>query len=253
MDTIPSVRELRERLQQTAPEGQHETYVGRTVRFFSIYLTRLFIRTSLTPNQLTILSVVVFLCGVTLFIVQLLFAHILGVILVYLSIVIDACDGELARWRKNTTGVGAIYVEPLSHDIQYGLMFFPLSWGAYLATGSLIVIYAGFTATVAKLLYRFLQIRFWYVVNQGSTTPTGELEDEKGAAQVGRISLLFRLYKFFNRNVFSSVGLPVPLLIFVLLGRVDWFVYLFAAAFLAIFLANFLRQVRYILRMRASP
>lgn len=236
-----SIKVLRERLQHTAPEGGNETFVGRTVRFFSIHLTRILSRTNLTPNQITVISVLVFLSGVSIFLFGSYGLNLLGVFLVYLSIVFDACDGEIARLKGNKSGIGGVYVEPLSHDIQYGLMFIPLSLAVYLQTGSVLIVYAGFIATVAKLLYRFLLIRFEYV------TKVSYGEGESTSKDTHLISFPHKVYKFFNRNVFSSVGLVIPLLIFSLINRIDLFILLFAAGFTLIFLANFMYQMRYIM------
>lgn len=240
--TKESTAQLRARLQGTAPEGDNETYVGQTVRFFSIYFTRIFAKTSLTPNQLTVLSVLVFFAGLCVFMFRSYTLNFLGLFLVYFSIIIDACDGEIARLKGNKSGIGGIYVEPLSHDIQYGLMFIPLTLAVYLGTGDATIIYVGYAATVLKLLYRFLLIRFEPVlaIKTGNT----------GVAPKGDryVSLPHKIYKFFNRNIFSSVGLIIPLLIFCILDRVDLFIWLFALGFLAIFLANFLYQIRFVIK-----
>ena len=237
-----SINELRARLQKTAPEGDNETYVGRTVRFFSIYLTKILVRTNLTPNEITVISIVIFFTGVSAYLFQSYFWNLAGVFFVYLSIVFDACDGEIARLRGNKSGIGGNYVEPLSHDIQYGLMFLPLTMAVYFGTHDVLIVYVGFTATVSKLLCRFLLIRFETVTK----IQYGEGEGSK--KDMRYVSFPHKVYKFFNRNIFSSVGLVTPLLLFSLIDRVDLFIWFFALGFLGIFLVNFIYQIRYISR-----
>ena len=62
MEVPESIAQLREKIQ--APRRSVDTWYGRHVmRFFSIYLTRFFIRWNWTPNQATLLSLVMGLGG----------------------------------------------------------------------------------------------------------------------------------------------------------------------------------------------
>ncbi|OHA15167.1 MAG: hypothetical protein A3G52_03495 [Candidatus Taylorbacteria bacterium RIFCSPLOWO2_12_FULL_43_20] len=238
-----SIKELRHKLQRTAPEGASETYVGKSVRFFSIYLTKAVSATRATPNQITFLGVLIFLSGVSVFLFRSYALNFLGVALIYVSIIFDAADGEVARLKGNQSGIGGSYVEPLSHDFQYALMFIPLTLSVYISTSEVVIVYVGFAATVFKLLHRFLTIRFEHVFMMKNGTSRDAIgSDEK------YISLPHKIYKFFNRNIFSSVGLPIPLLVFVILDRVDLFIWFFAIGFFVIFAANFAYQMKYIIK-----
>jgi phosphatidylglycerophosphate synthase len=241
-----NIKEMREKLQKTAPEGRRETYVGRTVRFFSIYLTKILSKTNLTPNKITIVSVVIFFGGMTLFAFNDYRFNLLGTFLVYLSIIFDACDGEIARLKGNKSGAGG-YVEPVSHDVQYSFMFFPLSYGAYLATGELLIIYVALLAAMFKLLRRFIEIRFALSGLFRTEENSRQSTQSRDVIKIKRCKLfLLNFYKLIDRNIFSSVGLPVPLLFFSLLDRIDLFIWFFAVGFFVIFLAHFVKQLFYI-------
>ncbi len=241
------IMELRSRAQGRAPEAGRDPYVGMTIRFLSIYLTKAFLRTQITPLQVTVASVVFFLAGVLMFAWNEFSFDLYGIILIYVSILLDGCNGELARLLGYRPEIGSRYVEPISHDIQYGLMFIPLAIGAYGATGSVLVIYAAFVATVAKLLNRFFIMRYDYTLatNQKSVNTEGEAVIPYNPD----VGFLHRTYRFLNRNFFSSVGLIVPLLVFTSVGRVDLFIWLFAIVYSGFALMHFYKQFRHISRI----
>ena len=250
-----SITELRKRGQSGAPEAGRDPYVGLTIRFFSVYLTKLALYTSITPNQMTFLSVCVFLAGVSTFFFASMGWGLFGCFLIYLSVVLDGCDGELARIRGNRSGVGGIYTEPLSHDIQYALMFFPIAIGLVFAGVTPWILLVAWVATVMKLLYRFLIVRFDTVLVHSGPAKTVILGGEGDSATVfnPNVSFPHKVYRWFNRNVFSSVALVVPLLITVFVGRVDIFLWLFAGWFTLIAFLHFIKQVFYVSRIGENP
>lgn len=237
-----SIKELRSRAQSTAPEAGREPYIGHTIRFFSIYITKIFLYTSITPNQMTSLSVLVFLSGISMFLNESMMLQLLGCFLIYFSVVLDGCDGELARLRGNKSGVGQIYTEPISHDIQYSLMFIPFSVGLFLQGLSAWILLVGYIATIGKLVQRFLITRFDAVRVQ--THKGGK--DEMISTFNPNVSLSHKIYRFLNRNFLSSASFVIPLFGFVILGRIDLFLYMFAVVYSGMALLHFTRQVRFI-------
>lgn len=248
-----TIKELRQRCQSNAPEAGRDPLVGLTLRFFSIYITKfLFIRIPITSNQITVLSVLVFLSGISLFALNSYWLNFVGAFLVYLSVILDGCDGEIARLKGNKKHVGGLYTEPISHDIQYALMFIPLAIGVYMTNNSSIIIWVAFIATVAKLLQRFFIIRFdQLLIARMKDDPKAE-SNKQGSVRFEfkkNVGILHRMYRWFNRNIFSSVGLIIPLLFFSIIERIDLFIWLFAIAFLLMALLHFVRQVVLISRM----
>lgn len=242
---MSSFKEWRQKLQSTAPEGANETYVGRTVRFWSIYLTMLLARTPLTPNMITAISVLIFTAGITLFAFNDYVLNLVAVGLVYVSIIFDASDGETARLKGNKSKAGP-YVEPVSHDIQYGLLFIPITLGLYWSGFGIGIVYAGFSATIFKLWTRFLESRLLGLKEYlGLVAPSSGA----GSKASSKKTLARRIYFFINRGVFSSVGMVVPMLACAAFNRMDIFVWLFAAGFGLIFAFTFARQMHYISRL----
>lgn len=106
MDT----RQLREKLQ--SPRRAIDTFYGKHVmRFFSIYLTAVFIKTPASPTFVTVLSILVGLAGAYALAQGHWFAGLLGVNGWYL---LDHVDGEIARF-KNTQSVTGFYFDTLAN------------------------------------------------------------------------------------------------------------------------------------------
>lgn len=242
-----TIKELRQKVQSNAPEAGRDPYIGLTIRFFSIYATKLFLFIRITPLQVTILSVLLFLSGVFLFVFHLYWLYFVGIFIIYISIILDGCNGELARLGKYRPDIGAKYIEPVSHDIQYALMFMPIAVGVYIVDNSSIIILIAFIATIAKLLQRFFIMRF----DQIRTNEKSQIDTE-GEASVSfekNVSFLHRIYRFFNRNLFSSVGFIIPLLIFSIIDRIDLFIWTFALIYFLFASMHFLKQMRYVIKI----
>jgi hypothetical protein len=242
--TSLSIAELRARSQPSAPEGGRETYVGQTIRFFSIFVTKLLLHTRLTPNLITVIGVSIFLIGISLFVVQNMYVQLGGIFLIYFSIVLDACDGEIARLRGNPSGVGGLYTEPVSHDIQYSYMFMPIAVGLYLGGYPEWILLAGWLTATAKLLQRFLIARFDNVrlFEQKNARSESDGEGDIRISMDPNVSFPHKVYRFLNRNIFSSVGLIIPLTFCTLIQRLDLFIFSFGIFFSCFTILHFLRQ-----------
>jgi phosphatidylglycerophosphate synthase len=86
------------------------------MRHVSIYITRLLVPTRVTANAVTWIML---LCGIASWVV-LTIPHVWSVavafVLIQLQGTLDCTDGELARWRGQSSAVG-IYVDRLGHYV----------------------------------------------------------------------------------------------------------------------------------------
>jgi len=224
-----SIKELRDICQGRGPASVTQTFVGKTNRIFSIYLTKYLVKTKITPNQVTSLGTTIFLIGTVLYAFGEFELAVAGFILIVLNGILDACDGELYRLRGYTEGYGSSYVEPLSHDIMYGLMFLPISYGAFIATGEPLLLFTGAVAVAAKLLYRLLDMRFYFGVLK-------KLEEEKYGGtnkeiEFNRQSVLKRWMYIIYRHTATSTGLIIPLFLATVFWQLNLFVLFYAALY----------------------
>jgi 1L-myo-inositol 1-phosphate cytidylyltransferase / CDP-L-myo-inositol myo-inositolphosphotransferase len=84
-------------------DGQVDTYFNRKL---SRHITRWLLRTPLTPNQVTLLSCLVGILGALCFFPGGYWGPVLGALLLQFSVVLDCCDGEIARVKFMESPVG---------------------------------------------------------------------------------------------------------------------------------------------------
>ncbi|QXE33594.1 CDP-alcohol phosphatidyltransferase family protein [Streptomyces sp. GMY02] len=113
----PSVAELRPVVH---PEGvkdrrSGEHWAGRLyMREISLHIDPYLVNTRITPNQLTYLMVVVGVLGGAALLLPGLTGAILAAVLFQIYLLLDCVDGEVARWRKQTSITG-VYLDRVGH------------------------------------------------------------------------------------------------------------------------------------------
>jgi phosphatidylglycerophosphate synthase len=113
----PSIAELREVTQPASifARNSGEHWAGRLyVRRLSPYLTRLLLRTPITPDGVTWLMILAGLAAAAALTIPGLPGAILAVALIQLQILLDCSDGELARWLERKSPVG-VYLDRIGH------------------------------------------------------------------------------------------------------------------------------------------
>lgn len=128
---MESIRELREMLQKekVTPEGWRRPLGYYTLqRFPSIYITRLLLATSIKPNHVTMLGFIIGLIGCAFVLQWAWYLKLTGIGLLYLNILFDKVDGELARYKKIYSLKG-IYLDYLNHLLLPPLFFLALTIG----------------------------------------------------------------------------------------------------------------------------
>ncbi|MGL5829277.1 MAG: CDP-alcohol phosphatidyltransferase family protein, partial [Angustibacter sp.] len=113
----PSLTELREICQpaSTMDRRNAEHWLARLfLRSVSLRITRMLIRTSVTANQLTGLMILVGLLAAVPLGGSGVGTAVLGVLGIWCYFLLDLCDGEVARWRRQTSVTG-VYLDRVGH------------------------------------------------------------------------------------------------------------------------------------------
>jgi phosphatidylglycerophosphate synthase len=113
----PTIAELRAATQPPSifARNSGEHWAGRLyIRRWSPYLTRLLVRTRLTPNAVTGLMIVSGVLAGAALTLPGPWAALGAVALIQLQILLDCCDGELARWQDRRSPAG-IYLDRVGH------------------------------------------------------------------------------------------------------------------------------------------
>lgn len=119
-------------------------------RKMSIYITKLFLYTTISANQVTIMSLILGLFASFLF----SFGHyFIGACVFLLCIFLDYVDGEVARYRK-TSSVRGVYLDIMTHYIVDPFVFVGLSIGVYRILGDSTVLIYGAVSSICIILTR---------------------------------------------------------------------------------------------------
>ena len=129
----PTLAELRATAQppevRQRANAEHWT-AGLYLRHISIYLTALLVRTRITPNGVTALMI---LSGWGIA-AALLWpgwpGAVLAVVLANLQMLLDCCDGEVARWRRMASP-GGVFYDRIGHYTTEGLVGLAIGLRAY--------------------------------------------------------------------------------------------------------------------------
>jgi phosphatidylglycerophosphate synthase len=125
----PSIAELRAATQPPSifERNSGEHWEGRLLmRRFSPYLTRLLIRTPITPNGVTWLMILVGVLAAGALTLPGVGWAVVAFLLIQLQLLLDCSDGEVARWRGLSSPTG-IYLDRVGHYLTESLL--PIALG----------------------------------------------------------------------------------------------------------------------------
>ncbi|MBT5028239.1 MAG: CDP-alcohol phosphatidyltransferase family protein [Nitrospina sp.] len=112
-------------------------------RFISRQLTRLFLKTPITPNQITFLSLLIGLGAAWCFFQGTYTSGLAGAIMLLVSAWVDCTDGEIARLKFMETPWGARF-DIFCDNIVHFFVFFSIGMGLFFSTGDpLYKLYGG--------------------------------------------------------------------------------------------------------------
>jgi hypothetical protein len=123
-----NIAALRLKMANRANDGFFSVFF---LRKFSKILTWLAVKVGATPNQVTIFSFAIGLYSAYSFSRGTFPSILLGAILLQLSIIVDCVDGELARYTRKFSKLGA-WLDAVTDRVKEYLVFLGLAYGASL-------------------------------------------------------------------------------------------------------------------------
>ena len=121
-----NIARLRLKMANRANDGFFSVFV---LRKFSKLFTWAAVRLKVTPNQVTLISFAIGLLSAYEFSRGTFGPIFTGAILLQLSIIVDCVDGELARYTRQFSALGA-WLDAITDRIKEYLVFFALAYGA---------------------------------------------------------------------------------------------------------------------------
>ncbi|HXF91550.1 MAG TPA: CDP-alcohol phosphatidyltransferase family protein [Nitrospiraceae bacterium] len=196
-------------------KGEFEGFVDRHFnRKVSKLFTKLFLALRFSPNVVTVVSTVVGLTAAAGFAVGGYAAGVGAALLFQLAAVIDCCDGEVARLTFAESPLGA-WLDITADNVVHMAIFAGIAWGAYtqhgeghgawipLALGAAAILGNACSFWLVRRVQRIRTIRGWNNPVQAAWS------------------------NFLLKNV-ASRDFSVVVLLFALLGKLDWFLWLAA-------------------------
>lgn len=173
MDTrIPNGPKLAERMLHRSLQSVKGGLDGFVDRYFNRKLsglfTRMFIRLGLSPNAITVLSMLLGLAGAWCFGLGSYEWALLGALLFQFSVVVDCCDGEVARLTFSESPFGQ-ELDIWADNVVHMAIFAGIAWGSFvqavwdgshlpLVFGTLAVVANGFSLLLVNRV-RYLKAR----------------------------------------------------------------------------------------------
>jgi len=112
--TIAQIREISQPISVTGRSTSEHWIADLYLRRLSPYLTRIFLRTSISANGVTWLMIFTGASIGPALLIQGWVGIALAIFLSQLQMLIDCCDGEVARWRNTKSPMG-IFLDKLGH------------------------------------------------------------------------------------------------------------------------------------------
>ncbi len=196
-------------------KGEFEGFVDRFFnRKVSRWFTRIFLAAGLSPNVITILATLVGLTAATCFGLGTYSAGIMAALLFQLAAIIDCCDGEVARLTFTESPFGA-KLDIAMDNVVHMAIFAGIAAGSYLrlagADGAWVPLALGSAAVLGNGL------SFWLVTRAQKIKSSSGWKTPVQAAWSD----------FMLKNV-ASRDFSVVVLMFAVIGKLDWFLWMAA-------------------------
>lgn len=156
MKNIPKIKDLRALCQPS--DLDICLYRKLFTRKISIYFTAVFLHLRFSANSVSILKGIIACLGSVLFALGRPLWYLIGALFLQLSFILDACDGEVARYTGTNVSAGGEFLDKLGDAGSRGLFYGAWGWGMYNMTGSVYAIAAGTIMAALALVVRFCAV-----------------------------------------------------------------------------------------------
>jgi len=128
-------------------------------RPISLRISKLLLKTRITPNQISIFSTIIGLVGASFFFNGEYFYIILGGIIIHIHSIVDGCDGEVARLKLRQSKYGGWLDSVLDRYVDAAVIL-GLVYGYWSITGDIIIWLIGFFALIGSFLNSYTSDKY---------------------------------------------------------------------------------------------
>lgn len=186
----PTIKELREKT-----SSKRRGYVYNVIDYLAYYPAKLFLYTPITPNQITLLWIVIQIIS-ALFLISGEYIITLVALLIFQSMfILDCSDGIVARYKKQYS-LNGIYLDHLGHYIADPLLLICFSMGVFNQYQSPIYLLFGLIAAISFLLNKAITLNpAWY----GEKAQKLKIERSIGKSLLkNQNSILYTIFELFR-------------------------------------------------------
>src|SRR3989344_2199423 len=148
---VPPIKELRKMIHKSKNDNAYIEFL----RIFSIYFTKFFLYTPLSPNHVTIITFLIAIASSIFFSFGQYIYSIIAALLMMLAFIFDCVDGEVARYKKKGTIEGS-YLDDMSYYFILIVPFIGLTFGSYKILQNNYIFLSGFLAAFSLLFSYFI-------------------------------------------------------------------------------------------------
>jgi 1L-myo-inositol 1-phosphate cytidylyltransferase / CDP-L-myo-inositol myo-inositolphosphotransferase len=135
VETPADVHRAEQRLMRGLVKDTDGFMARHVERPISLTISRLLAPTAITPNQMSLISIVVGLCGAPFFLSGLASLQTIGALLFLAHSILDGCDGELARLKFEESRLGGV-LDFWGDNVVHAAVFACMAIGWSLAAGA---------------------------------------------------------------------------------------------------------------------
>ncbi len=234
MESISELRNICQKPKVESREAIGFNYHGFKKRCdlkISIYFTWIFLRLGISANTVTILSGIFCIIGGFLLCSRSIWIVVLGIVFFYIYSLLDHCDGDIARYNRKSSLLGA-FLDWYVHFLRDAAMFTGLAIGSFADQPSVFIIICGFLSVLTPIFDKSVVGCGWTVISwnrlermqKGTETidnpeghdlnsDTATITEEQGKKSINFIMMLVRRLWRIAISIFQHHWSPLVLII----------------------------------------
>ena len=227
-------------------DGVVSRYLNRPI---STRISKYLVRTSLTPNHVTLITFITGLISAWFVTAGDYWSVFWGAMLFQLSSILDGCDGEVAKLKFSESKYGS-WLDTITDNLTYVAFFGGVVWGYAGMDASTTVLTLGTASVIAVTLSILLM--YYYLAStgeSGSLVRYNEAFQEHAAKpQPGLVARILNVLRLMAKRDFFTI----LLLVFAGLNHLDWMFWTVTLGGFAMAVAVFISTGRLLNQDRAA-
>lgn len=152
---VESLKELNQICQKPRYREAGNWMARYLVRDAALFITWLLLHTTITANQVTLISLIIGIAGGLWLALQGDIPFLIGVFALQIWYLLDHVDGQIARYRKTASLTGRFF-DFTTHHIIHGILFFCLGAYCFYKTNQPLFIFWGFATSLAGMMFNLI-------------------------------------------------------------------------------------------------